>query len=356
MPFGLIDALATFQSLMNDIFHTTLRRYVLVFFDDILIYSKTCEEHLVHLTMIFDTLLQNQLYVNRSKCLFGQQKVDYLGHIISSNGVSIDPKKIQSMESWPTPTTIIALRGFLGLIEYYQKFIQGYGVTATPLTSLLKKDGFKWTQEATEAFQQLKRAMVQAPVLALPNFTKKFIVEADASGNGLGAVLTQDGRPIAFYSKALSIHALGRSINEKKLMAIVKAIHKWRIYLLSRKFLISTDHHSLKYLLEQWITTPDQQKWIVKLMGFDYEIEYKQGNENKAADALSRLPRDLLAVSCPKHAWVDVIRDEACNHPDLAATREAVTRGDLSAASFTVKDGLLWHKGKVVLPPTSQFK
>ena len=139
-------------------------------------------------------------------------------------------------------------------------------------------------------------------------------------------------------------------------MAIVKAIHKWRIYLLSRKFLISTDHHSLKYLLEQWITTPDQQKWIVKLMGFDYEIEYKQGNENKAADALSRLPRDLLAVSCPKHAWVDVIRDEACNHPDLAATREAVTRGDLSAASFTVKDGLLWHKGKVVLPPTSQFK
>ena len=102
--------------------------------------------------------------------------------------------------------------------------------------------------------------------------------------------------------------------------------------------------------------TPDQQKWIVKLMGFDYEIEYKQGNEKKAADALSQLPRDLLAVSCPKHAWVDVIRDEACNHPDLATTREAVTRGDLSAASFTVKDGLLWHKGRVVLPPTSQFK
>ena len=129
--------------------------------------------------------------------------------------------------------------------------------------------------------------MVQAPVLALPNFTKKFIVEADASGSGLGAVLTQDSHPIAFYNKALSIHALGQSTYEKELMAIVKAIHKWRIYLLGRKFLICTDHRSLKYLLEQRITTPDQQKWIIKLMGFDYDIEYKQGHENKVADALS---------------------------------------------------------------------
>lgn len=177
MLFGLTNALATVQSLMNDIFHTTLRRYVLVFFDDILIYSKTWEEHLVHLTMVFDTPLQNQLYVNRSKCLFGQQKIDYLGHIISSNGILADPEKIQSIESWPTPTTITALRGFLGLTEYYQKFIKGYGVIAAPLTSLLKKDGFKWTQEAIKAFQQLKRAMVQARVLALLNFTTNSLLK-----------------------------------------------------------------------------------------------------------------------------------------------------------------------------------
>lgn len=177
MLFGLTNAMATFQSLMNDIFHTTLRRYVLVFFDDILIYSKTWEEHLVHLTMVFDTPLQNQLYFNRSKCLFGQQKVDYLGHIISSNGILADPEKIQSIESWPTPTTITALRGFLGLTEYYQKFIKGYGVIAAPLTSLLKKDGFKWTQEAIKAFQQLKRAMVQARVLALLNFTTNSLLK-----------------------------------------------------------------------------------------------------------------------------------------------------------------------------------
>lgn len=177
MLFGLTNTLATVQSLMNDIFHTTLRRYVLVFFDDILIYSKTWEEHLVHLTMVFDTPLQNQLYFNRSKCLFGQQKVDYLGHIISSNGILADLEKIQSIESWPTPTTITALRGFLGLTEYYQKFIKGYGVIAAPLTSLLKKDGFKWTQEAIKAFQQLKRAMVQARVLALLNFTTNSLLK-----------------------------------------------------------------------------------------------------------------------------------------------------------------------------------
>lgn len=177
MLFGLTNTLATVQSLMNDIFHTTLRRYVLVFFDDILIYSKTWEEHLVHLTMVFDTPLQNQLYVNRSKCLFGQQKVDYLGHIISSNGILADLEKIQGIESWPTPTTITTLRGFLGLTEYYQKFIKGYGVIAAPLTSLLKKDGFKWTQEAIKAFQQLKRAMVQARVLALLNFTTNSLLK-----------------------------------------------------------------------------------------------------------------------------------------------------------------------------------
>ena len=250
MPFGLTNTPATFQSLMNDIFRTTLRRYVLVFFYDILIYSKTWEEHLVHLTMVFDTLLQNQLYVNHSKCLFGQQKVDYLGHIISSNGVSVDPEKIQSTKSWPTPTTITVLCGFLGLTEYYRKFHQRYGVNATPLTSLLKNDGFKWTQEAIEAFQQLKQAMVQAPIFALPNFTKKFIVEDDASSSGLGAVLTQDGHPIAFYSKALSIHALGWSTYKKELMAIVKVVHKRRSYFLGHKFLIRTNHHRLKYLLE----------------------------------------------------------------------------------------------------------
>jgi hypothetical protein len=236
MPFGLTNAPATFQSLMNDIFRPTLRQYVLVFFYDILVYSKTWGEHMHHLTHVFDQLWENQLFVNKTKCLIGQQEVDYLGHIISPAGVSADPTKITSMTNWPTPRTTTALRGFLGLTGYYRKFVRNYGSIAAPLTKLLTKNGFKWSDSAEAAFHQLKTAMVQAPILSLPDFNKLFVVEADASGYGLGAVLMQEHHPIAFYSKAISARALGRSTYEKELMAIVHSVLHWRNYLLGRKF------------------------------------------------------------------------------------------------------------------------
>lgn len=212
---------------MNDIFRSALWRYVLVFFNDILIYSKTWSAHLSHLKIVFDTLLENQLFVNRSKCLIGQQEVEYLGHTISPNRFIANPGKIINMKSWPTPTNTASLRGFLGLTGYYRQFIQNYSSIVAPLTKLLKKDGFKWSQEVEKAFQRLKQAMVQAIVLALPDFSKLFIVKADASGNGLGAILMQEGRPIAFYSKAIFERALGRSTYEKELMAIVHSFLKW---------------------------------------------------------------------------------------------------------------------------------
>ena len=154
------------------------------------------------------------------------------------------------MRTWTTLTTTTALRGFLGLTKYYKKFIRNYGTIAAPLTHLLKKNGFKWTEQADEAFQHLKSAMMQAPVLTLPDFSKLFIVEADASGSGLGAVLMQENQPIAFFNKAISGRALGRSTYKKDLMAVLHAVHKWRNYLLGRHFQIRTDHCSLKYLLE----------------------------------------------------------------------------------------------------------
>jgi hypothetical protein len=175
----------------------------LFFFYDILVYSKTWEEHLNHLREVLEILQTHQLFVRRDKCQFGQDTICYLGHVISRHGVAMDLEKISAIVKWPTPSSVKALRGFLGLTRYYRKFIQGYGSIAGPLTQLLKKDAFEWTELAENAFSKLKQAMTTDPVLALLDFNKPFVVECDVSGAGIGAVLMQDSRPIAFFSQAL---------------------------------------------------------------------------------------------------------------------------------------------------------
>lgn len=170
MPFGLTNAPATFQNLMNQTFQTYLRKFVLVFFDDILVYSKNLQEHYEHLQIVFQILRDNQLYAKKSKCAFAQSQINYLGHVISGQGISIDPSKLQDVQDWPVPHTVKQLRGFLGLAGYYKKFIRGYGILAKPLTCLLQKGKFGWSIEAQHAFDNLKQALTTAPVLALPNF------------------------------------------------------------------------------------------------------------------------------------------------------------------------------------------
>lgn len=224
MPFGLTNAPATFQSLMNEVFRQELKEFVLVFFDDILVYSQTEALHYSHLRKVLHLLRQNTLYAKASNCSFGRPQVEYLGHIISKSGVGVDPSKIEGVQNWPLPQTIKALRGFLGLTGYYRKFVKGYGVIAKPLTSLLKKGNFKWTPEVEKAFHTLKEAMTQTPVLQLPDFSKPFIVETDASYGGMGAVLMQEKHPLAYLSKALGPKSMGLSIYEKEFLAIILAI------------------------------------------------------------------------------------------------------------------------------------
>ncbi|XP_045809999.1 uncharacterized protein LOC123904368 [Trifolium pratense] len=197
MPFGLTNAPSTFQATMNQLFSQYLRRFVIVFFDDILIYSSSIGDHLVHLELVLQCLLTNCFYVKLSKCLFCQEAIEYLGHIVSSQGVQADPAKLDVMVQWPIPTNVKQLRGFLGLTGYYRRFIANYASIAAPLTDLLRHDSFCWSPIASSAFAALKQAMISAPILCLPDFAKEFIIETNASNMGIGAVLMQDGHPLA---------------------------------------------------------------------------------------------------------------------------------------------------------------
>jgi hypothetical protein len=265
--------------------------------------------HLEHNTKVFEILRQHTFFVKANKSTFGQSELEYLGHIVTNKGVKVDSSKIIAMVNWPRPSTISDLRGFLGLTGYYRKFMRNYGLLAKPLTNLLKKGQFRWSQEVEAAFLQLKQAMTTIPILAMPNFNESFTIETDASGEGIGAVLTQQGKPIAFLSRALEVAKLSWSIYAKEMLAILQAIRTWRPYLLGKKFFIQMDQRSLKYLLEQRIGTPEQQRWVAKLLGYDYEIIYHPGRDNSAADALSRVSGSpiLNALFVPQVSlWEDI--------------------------------------------------
>ena len=261
----------------------------MVFFDNILIYSKSMEDHLHPLQTVLSTMRANALLAKKSKCYFGVTLVEYLGHFITREGVSTSPTKVEAVRNWPLPQTPKQLKGFLGLVGYYRRFVRRYSTIAKPLNDMLKKDNFSWSAEAKLVFQYLKDQLGQMPVLALPDFTKTFIVEVDALGVGVRAVLMQDHHPIAFISRSLNVQQQSLSTYEKELLVVVFVVQKWRHYLLLKQFVIKTDHLSLKYILDQRLSIAFQQKWLVKLMEFDFIIEYKQGSENQAADALSRV-------------------------------------------------------------------
>ncbi|WVZ49839.1 hypothetical protein U9M48_001165 [Paspalum notatum var. saurae] len=244
MSFGLTNAPAFFMYMMNSVFMNELDKFVVVFIDDILIYSKSEEEHKEYLRIVLNRLREHKLYAKFSKCAFWLKEVSFLGHILSEKGVAVDPSKVKDVLNWKQPETVTEIRSFLGLVGYYCRFIKDFSKTPKPMTSLTKK-------ECEEAFQTLKKLLTSAPVLAQPDVTKPFDVYCDASGNGLGCVLMQEGRVIAYASHQLRKHEANYRTHDLELVAVVHALKIWRHYLLGNTCHIYTDHKSLKYILTQ---------------------------------------------------------------------------------------------------------
>lgn len=352
MSFGLTGAPATFQGAMNATLAPVLRRCALVFFDDILIYSPNLQSHLQHLREVLQLLKLDQWQVKLSKCSFAQQEVSYLGHVIGVHGVSTDPTKVQDVLNWAVPKNIKKLRGFLGLAGYYRKFVKGFGVISKPLTYLLRKGvTFQWTEETNEAFNQLKQSLVSAPVLALPDFSKQFVVETDASDTGIGAVLSQEGHPVAFLSKALGPRSRGLSTYEKECMAVLLAVEHWRSYLQHQEFLILTDHHSLVHLADQRMHTPWQQRAFTKLLGLQYRIGYRKGSTNSAADALSRKEKSddsqIVAISACTPTWLQAVTEGYIKDSFSSQLLAELAVSPSARPHFSLQQGIIRYKGRI---------
>ncbi len=306
LPMGLTNAPAEFMALMENTFREELNRSVLVFLDDILIYSRTLEEHERHLRAVLQRLQSQKLYAKLSKCQFMRQEVEFLGHFVGRAGVRMVEGKVAAVQRWPTPQCQKEVEQFLGLAGYYRRFIAGFSRLAAPLSQLCgtlqkAKGGarrtpprkpFVWGAEQQEAFQALKGAVSSAPCLAIPDPQREFIVHTDASGYATGAVLMQqfdEGlRPIAFLSKKMTPAQRNYPVHEQELLAILNALKAWRHYLGGRPFTVLTDHQSLQYVETSAMATPRQVRWAAWLAEFDFKVRYAPGRANVAADALSR--------------------------------------------------------------------
>ncbi|GJY72961.1 putative reverse transcriptase domain-containing protein [Tanacetum coccineum] len=293
MPFGLTNAPAVFMDLMNRVCKPYLDKFVIVFIDDILIYSKNKQEHEEHLKIILELLKKEELYAKFSKCEFWIPKVQFLGHVIDNKGIHVDPSKIESVKDWASPKTPTEIRQFLGLAGYYRRFIEGFSKIAKPMTKLTqKKVKFEWGDKQEAAFQLLKQKLCSAPILALPEGSEDFIVYCDASIKGLGAVLMQREKVISYASRQLKIHEKNYTTHDLELGAVVFALKIWRHYLYGTKCTVFTDHKSLQHILNQKELNMRQRRWLELLSDYDCDIRYHPGKANVVADALSRKERE----------------------------------------------------------------
>ncbi|GFT33575.1 retrovirus-related Pol polyprotein from transposon 412 [Trichonephila clavipes] len=333
MPFGLCNAPATFERLMETVLKGLTFEACLIYLDDVIIGGRTFEEHLQNIRKVLSKLSDANLKLNPSKCKFFQKEVNYLGHIISAEGVRTDPEKVSAVKNWKRPENLRELRSFLGLCTYYRKFVKGFSNIARPLHKLTEsKQKFQWTKECEDSFLQLKEALTSSPILIYPQPDKPFILDTDASNESVGAVLSQeiDGqeRVVAYWSKCLSKPERNYCVTRKELLAIVKAIEHFHHYLYGQKFLLRTDHASLTWLMNFRNTEGQVARWIQRLNEYYFDIRHRKGSSHGNADALSRRP-------CP----------ENCRHCSRVETKYDYAIRQITTSTATPPDP--WSDEKV---------
>jgi ribonuclease HI len=289
VSFGLTNAPSYFMNMMNKVFMDELEKCVVVFIDDILVYSQTAEEHEEHLRIVLGKLRQHQLYAKFSKCEFWIEEVAFLGHVLSAKGVAVDPSKIEAVSKWQSLKSMTEIRSFLGLAGYYRRFIENFSKIAKPMTELLKSNtSYVWSDKCEASFQELKTRLTTTPVLTLPDASKDFVVYCDASRQGLGCVLMQGGKVVAYASRQLRKHEENYPTHDLELAAVIHALKIWRHYLMGNKCDIYTDHKSLKYIFTQSELNLRQRRWLELIKDYDLNIHYHPGKANVVANALSR--------------------------------------------------------------------
>jgi hypothetical protein len=360
LPFGLTNAPATFMHLMQSVFQPHLDNFVIVFLDDILVYSKTVADHERHLRTVLHLLRQHKLYAKQSKCEFWKEEITFLGHVITSNGIKMAPGKVAAIKLWPVPQNVPELQSFLGLAGYYRRFVSHFSTIVGPLSELLRKTTpFEWTDKRQNAFDALKTAISTAPVLRPPDQSLPFTVVTDASGFAVGAALTQDCgnglQPCAYLSRSMSPPERNYPVHEQELLAVMHALREWRHYLHGTKFTVITDHHSLQFLQTQAHLSQRQIRWSEYLQQFDFDIVYRSGKENVVADALSRRPDHKLAVIQASLPIVDtmLLDDIKRAYQEDRTTKHILEHGH---QEYRVQDGVIYKHNTIYVPNNNTLR
>uniref|UniRef100_A0A8L0DMZ4 Gypsy retrotransposon integrase-like protein 1 n=1 Tax=Oncorhynchus mykiss TaxID=8022 RepID=A0A8L0DMZ4_ONCMY len=309
LPFGLANAPAVFQALVNDVLRDMLNIFVFVYLDDILIFSPSLQIHVQHVRRVLQRLLENCLFVKAEKCSFHAPSVTFLGSVISAEGIKMDPAKVQAVIDWPVPRSRVELQRFLGFANFYRRFIRNFGQVAAPLTALTSvKTCFKWSVSAQGAFDLLKNRFTSAPILVTPDVTRQFVVEVDASEVGVGAILSQRSlsddkvHPCAYFSHRLSPSERNYDVGNRELLAIRLALGEWRQWLegATVPFVVWTDHRNLEYIRSAKRLNARQARWALFFARFEFVISYRPGSKNTKPDALSRLFSSSVASTDPE--------------------------------------------------------